>query len=139
MALNIPVNLMNATASVSQPTTTTETIDMTQTVQPASAGTGARNAASGGGGGYATADDSLPSKTFFAKRAGTVTPDKAEPKSVVTAQTASTDKPTLPQTSQATQSDPPVSELDRYAPPDPLPTAPILQAASNYAAKRTGA
>jgi len=27
------------------------------------------------------------------------------------------------------------SELDRYAPPDPLPTAPILLAASAYAAR----
>jgi hypothetical protein len=28
------------------------------------------------------------------------------------------------------------SELDRYAPPNPLPTAPILQAAAAYAASR---
>jgi|GEM_PF-3727250 len=62
--------------------------------------------------------------------------DRAEPKSVVTAQTAPPQKQSPDRPEQAQEGAGRPSELDRYAPPDPLPTAPILLAASAYAARR---
>jgi hypothetical protein len=142
MALNIPVNLMNKLAYVTQVQSTLTAADTT-IVQPTPAGAGAYNSAANGGGNSAGRDNTAQTQRLSARAPapnGDVMPDRAEPKSVVTAQGTPSMPLVLSHRSSATPapSDTPerrLSELDRYAPPDPLPTAPILRAASAYAAR----
>lgn len=63
--------------------------------------------------------------------------DKAEPNSIVVAQTGAPNRAAPQSVAKAEQPMRevcPQSELDRFAPPNPLPTAPILQLAASYAA-----
>lgn len=64
-------------------------------------------------------------------------PARAEPKSLVNAQTIPSPFVTVepqPKSEQPAVLAKTASELDRYAPPNPLPTAPILKLAESYAA-----
>lgn len=141
MALNIPVNLMNTAAPPIQPNGPTNSASDSisiNAVQPASASANARGAASDGGG---MNNNSAEQHALMFKQRMTQDPvpipNKAEPKSVVVAQTGAP-KRTAPQSvqkaEQPTREARPQSELDRFAPPNPLPTAPILQLAASYAA-----
>lgn len=136
MALNIPVNLMNAAVPQIQSIGSQDALTITA-IQPSAGSKGARGASSDGGG--MNRGSSAQQALLFPQRT-TQAPDRATPKSVVTAQTQSSgQEPTGVTTNGAspkilTPETPPQSELDRYAPPNPLPTAPILQFAASYAA-----
>ncbi len=136
MALNIPVNLMSTAVPF---THSSSVADMAAaaaslTVQPTSGGAGMGSATSGGTGGDGP---SRGETAAFLRDSGTpaLQSDRAEAQSIVTAKIGPT-----PKTDQASAQQTPAapslraSEIDRYAPPDPLPTAPILQAAASYAA-----
>lgn len=143
MALNIPVNLMNVLSTTTQPTQNNEMATVAS-VQPAKAGEGTQNAASHGNSGD-SADRggtaqfaAMLKKSSMASR--TPLPDRAEPRSIVTAQgnpSEQTEDQSVPAPAAEVEdiSSHRMSELDRYAPPDPLPTAPILRAATSYAAQ----
>ena len=145
MALNIPVNLMSTAIPPVQPTSAANSNSEISiaAIQPATTGADARGAATDGGG---MNNSNAEQKALMFKQRTTQgaasTPDKAEPKSVVTAQTTPTsltpaasaptqsvEKTKTPQAQNAR----PQSELDPYAPPNPLPTAPILELAASYA------
>lgn len=138
MALNIPVNLMNTVASpnpVDGPNTVAVDTVTRNTVQPASAGSSTQDTTSDGGG---MNNESNEQQALMFKQRLLNTPDKAASKSVVEAQT---DQPKqsaevfpAPVEHRPNIEDHPQSELDRFAPPNPLPTAPILQLAASYAA-----
>ncbi|MGJ8597286.1 hypothetical protein [Sulfitobacter sp.] len=141
MALNIPVNLMNTAAPPIQSTGTgtlaTDTVSVSA-VQPTSAGANTRGTTADGGG--LNKGSAEQQALIFKQRAAhsdVKSPDKAEPKSVIAAQTQ-TDQPVRLTAEGAPANPAPIgprqSELDRYAPPNPLPTAPILQFAASYAA-----
>lgn len=116
MALNIPVNLMTAVTPLTQPPTTTTQNKITTEVQPASDTMGAHNS---GMGNLANGTNSWH--------------ESKDEKS--TARSPENSQKSQSQKSQGA-SNQLQSELDRYAPPDPLPTAPILQAAASYAANK---
>ena len=137
MALNIPVNLMNTTVPPTQSADAKNTANLTA-IQPTAGNTDATDA-------RGTASDGMNRGSseqlalIFQQRT-TQAPDKADPKSVVTAQTQSDGQEPKQAVTEVelakipTPDTPRQSELDRYAPPNPLPTAPILQLAASYAA-----
>ena len=87
MALNIPVNLMNTVAPLSQIAPASDAIATATTVQPVSNSAGTRNAASGGsdrGDSSARRQQAAILKPD-AGAAPMPQPDRAEPKSVVAA------------------------------------------------------
>ncbi len=141
MALNIPINLMAGTvAPIPSPTasdTSSET-DSVAAIQPASTSADARGATADGGlnsrGGSNQASQILMQR--FQGGSLQDAPTRAEPKSVVAAQTTPsllvTTEP-APKTAQPAALTRTGAELDRYAPPNPLPTAPILKLAESYA------
>jgi hypothetical protein len=139
MALNIPVNLMNVVVPVSQ--SPAESSGGIAAIQPAAGSAANRNTSADSGSGFGAGNGGTDQQVLMSKLratlAKTTTPDRAEPKSIVAAQTAPVAKESGTTPSQKTQStsEPRVSELDRYAPPDPLPTAPILLAPSFYTAQ----
>jgi hypothetical protein len=143
MALNILVNLMNTAAHMTQMQAVANTgAADTTAIRPASGSSGSRATSSGGGGDNNTSQGSSAQFALVSKRLSGMTalpaPDRAEAKSVVTAQgTPSMPVLTTPEDrgSRLDTVTPRLTELDRYAPPDPLPTSPILQAASAYAAR----
>lgn len=147
MAYTMPVNLMTTAA----PATAAQSnlsgianINAQTAVQPAPASTGSQSAASDHNtGGQA----SNQQQALIYKRATLTSAqlNKAEPQSVVTAQSATAAQQTAlkqepnaalekamvdslaaTQPETAGQSER-VEKLDRYAPPDPLPTAPVLK------------
>ena len=141
MALNIPVNLMNTAAPPIQSSATSDAANSTNTVttiQPTSSSASTCDTGAEGGG---MNRESAQQKALMIQQRVTLrlpaAPDKAEPKSVVAAQ-ADRAKPEQPIEKAETLTKTPdglrQSELDRYAPPNPLPTAPILQLAASYAA-----
>lgn len=176
MALNIPVNLMSVAIpppqqSVSAPADTA--VSSAAAVQPAAASSNTSNTFTNNGNGQgASGQQAQTAKQSAAPQPSRAAPDKAEAKSVVTAQignspfsedgglsaarraaeanqaTARTDalvksigaapKETSITLEKPEQEEAPTakrqSEIDRYAPPDPLPTAPILKAAESYSA-----
>ncbi|MEP1766877.1 MAG: hypothetical protein ABJJ53_09620 [Sulfitobacter sp.] len=113
MALNIPVNLMATVTPQAQPPTAAPQTEITAKVQPTSNGAETRH--SGLENSTSRERDWYESKSQIEVASVSMTeetPDTPEPSSITS------------------------SELDRYAPPNPLPTAPILQAAASYAANR---
>lgn len=138
MALNIPVNLMNTAAPPIQPSVANDEANTTAVtaVQPTSGSATTHDTASDGGG--MNRESAQQQALIFQQRATlklATTPDKAEPKSIVAAQTGGTEPAQPAEQTKAKAPDAPrQSELDRYAPPNPLPTAPILQLAASYAA-----
>ncbi len=136
MALNIPVNLMNTVTPLSQPPTAVGTEPSVAPIQPASGSADTRNNASDDSGARSSEQQALLSKRM--PSTGTAdTPNRAEATSIVTAQVTPKGDPSKQEQPAQTpkQASARQSEIDRYAPPDPLPTAPILQAAASYAAK----
>lgn len=144
MALNIPVNLMATalppTQAQTAPDATVNSTTLTS-IQPASGGAASRGTASDGGAGSGANGSSAQQFQAVLRRAQSApaqtTPDRAEPKSIVTAQTAPPQPKAAEQPAKAQTPQTEVtirSELDRFAPPNPLPTAPILQLAASYAA-----
>lgn len=144
MALNIPVNLMSTAAPALQTQTTSAATVDTAAIQPAGAAADTRGASTGGGN---SAGSGTGQQTFLAPRkAPQPKPDRAAPNSVVTAQAQSdlpaaqgakpgmdiartkafTDSVAASAATNWQQMDRP-KKVDRYAPPDPLPTAPILK------------
>ncbi|MEH6646610.1 hypothetical protein [Sulfitobacter sp.] len=141
MALNIPVNLMSTIAPPTQAqsaSNTAETGGDTNTIQPV--------AKSGNTRGASTGSDSNAGYGTAYHKASIPKPEGAEPKSVVSAQAQAasgnqidTAKETdiartkaliasvaaAPATLNELADRP--NKVDRYAPPDPLPTAPILK------------
>jgi hypothetical protein len=150
MALNIPVNLMSTAAYITQTHAVASAADAT-VIRPASDSGGSRDTSADGGGGSTEQANKVRRALLSKRLAGPVNapvpaPDKAEARSVVTAQGT----PSMPalvtrdplnaggsNTASGVPETPHQSEMDRYAPPDPLPTAPILLAASAYAARST--
>jgi len=160
MALNIPINLMSVAASPAQHTTyRADPITGTGAsgaIQPAASSAGARGASTDGSNGYGqgpAGQQALAAKNRQHMKAAEdkPPPDRAEPKSIVTAQLENLPGATLVAFGADTERDQPEkspeiasdivapeaaprrqSELDRFAPPDPLPTAPILLAAESY-------
>jgi hypothetical protein len=139
MALNIPVNLMSTLAQpalISSGTSAAPQAEGVGAVAPMKSTSHSRDSASGAG----TGQDSNSQQMLMAHMRMTLSvPDRAEPNSIVTALTASPQPtPVRTERSQTTSNTEGARprELDRYAPPDPLPTAPILQAAASYAARR---
>lgn len=142
MALNIPVNLM---AGIGAPTPsqtasdTSSTTDSMTAIQPAFAGADARGATADGESNFGDSRQQT-SQRLMQRMQGDIlleAPARAEPKSVVNAQTVSSPFVTVEPQQKSEQ--PAVlaktgSELERYAPPTPLPTAPILKLAESYAA-----
>jgi hypothetical protein len=140
MALNIPVNLMSTVAPPTQAQSASSTADTgdANIIQPAAKSADTRGASTGSGSnaGYGNGHH----------KASIPRPEGAEPKSVVSAQAqaasgnqADTTKETAigrakaliasvaaAPASRDELADRP-SKVDRYAPPDPLPTAPILK------------
>lgn len=142
MAFNIPVNLMaSLVASAPSPTAsdTSSTASSVAAIQPASAAASARGA-TGDGRSNSTASERKTSQMFMQRvQSGVLqdAPTHAEPKSVVYAQAKRSPLvmvETQPKTEEAAVRTMTGSELDRYAPPNPLPTAPILKLAESYAA-----
>lgn len=149
MALNIPVNLMNTAAPPAQTTTVQPNAVQTNgssavvAVQPASASSNSRGTANDGGGMHRNSAEQQ-ALMFKARttQAPAKAPDRAAPNSIVTAQTRSAAQEPSGRAEKAISAPEPApahttprqSELDRYAPPNPLPTAPILQLAASYAA-----
>ncbi len=141
MALNIPVNLMNTAAPPIQPSGPTNSASYSISInaaQPASASANARSAASDGAG---MNNSSTEQQALMFKQRMTQDPvplpDNAEPKSVAVAQTGAPNcaaPQSVEKVEQPMREVRPQSELDRFAPPNPLPTAPILQLAAPYAA-----
>ena len=141
MAMDLPVNLMSTVAQLNHvlnPVHSDTTALGLGAVQPAKVGADAQGADSH------TARQDHPQQPGFLFQqnrtaAGEQTAlDRAYPKSVFAAQTVPVEfnvQNTETGPSQ-TEMPPRTSEIDRYAPPNPLPTAAILQAATVYAAKR---
>lgn len=167
MAVNLPINLMSKAAPplqsqhLSGPSETGVTA-----VQPTAASAATRDASSGDTNGQGSSQQqALTAKRPVPPPPSQATPDNADAKSVVTAQTqnapddglaaarrfaeanqqsARTEAliqsisvaPKAPAlVAEKKETDAPkaqASELDRFAPPDPLPTAPILKAADSY-------
>lgn len=141
MALNIPFNLASIAAAQSQQqgmAAGAASAAKTATVQPAASGADTRGAASDGehskgqGAGQHWLQLAKPRTSMMA------TPDRAAPTSIVSAQTQDQHNKAALQSgpkydSAATSSAASDStthrpdRVDRYAPPDPLPTAPILK------------
>lgn len=176
MALNIPVNLMSVAIPPPQssaPAPTDAAVGGATAVQAATASTNSSSAFTNNGNGQGpSGQQAQTSKQSSASQPAKVAPDKANAKSVVTAQiekrsadavgglttarrtaeanqaAARTDamlktigdapKETSITLEKPEQDEAPTekrqSEIDRYAPPDPLPTAPILKAAESYSA-----
>jgi hypothetical protein len=139
MALNIPVNLMSTVATQSQALNpSTDAVDASATIQPTNSSANARDAASGGqtGGGN---DLSAPTKGSATERASDGVNKKEAKQPDETTAHALVQK-TMDANLERTAAKAEVygSELDRYAPPNPLPTAPILQAAATYATASKG-
>ncbi|WP_298859823.1 hypothetical protein [uncultured Sulfitobacter sp.] len=139
MALNIPVNLMNTSAPPLQTATNSgAAIAAVTTIQPTTSSAGSSgNAFDGGGLNKGRSEQHALMLQQRTTQPATKTPTQAEPESIVAAQTQpetalQQTATELPQTSKQNASR--QSELDRYAPPNPLPTAPILQLAASYAA-----
>lgn len=149
MAMNIPVNLMATAVPPTQVQTAAAIESVTASmIQPAMGSAGARGATADGGAGSSAGKGQAEQRVKAlmqqsSSASAAITPDRAEPNSVVTAQASPAsaqqkqpaEKASVPQVRQQPQ-----SELDRYAPPNPLPTAPILQLAASYATlvERTG-
>jgi hypothetical protein len=155
MALNIPINLM----STGSPPAPSQSADgPTSAVQSASALTAAPTSGSGS----AAANDNNSGQASSQQQAATLKrPTRAEPNSVLSAQTnepakgnssAGAASPSVERAQDAVRAkalldavavtpaeadglmDRP-KQVDRYAPPDPLPTAPILAQATPKAVK----
>jgi hypothetical protein len=141
MALNIPVNLMSTAVPNNHASGPAETgTAAAGMVAPtaASARAGDTSPRSGGGEfGQGGADRQMLMAKLRSTLAVAQRPDGAEPTSILTAQTAPAKEQAPGGPAQTSEAAPRSSELDRYAPPDPLPTAPILLAAAAYAARRS--
>lgn len=149
MALGLPINLMSVAAPPTQSTSAPAVTDSTA-VQPAKS-TGDTQDTSAGDSNSNTGNGSAQQQAFPARTATQAKPDRAAPNSVVSAQAQSDQDATLaaarrqaergvdiartkalidsvaatPATGSALLERP--NKVDRYAPPDPLPTAPILK------------
>lgn len=147
MAYTMPVNLMTtaapATAAHSNLSGIAD-VNAQTAVQPAPASTGSQSAASD----HNTGGQASSQQQALLHQSASLTsaqPDKAESQSIVTAQSTTAAQPAAAnqehspalekamvdglaatQPESAMQSER-VEKLDRYAPPDPLPTAPVLK------------
>jgi len=141
MAFGLPFNLVSMTAVLSQPNTqVTLHADSTRatTVQPSTSGTGTQGAASDGAHNRNQSGATDWPRMPRAQTSLTVTPDRAASKSVINAQIhlrqptqtahpqAKFDSLGITPATDYVMTDLP-RKVDRYAPPDPLPTAPILR------------
>ncbi len=141
MALNIPFNLASITTLQSQPNSMAAIVASAAkvtTVQPAGSGADTRGATSDGAGDRGQSGGTHWLQMSKPRTPMMVKPDRATPTSVVNAQTqgghsaeiaqarATFDSAaTAPATNESIEDRP--NKVDRYAPPDPLPTAPILK------------
>ena len=136
MSYNIPLNLVGFAAlasqshSLAQPTPETPSV---LRIQPTSAGSRSSSASGNGRNGAPLNWPQAPQKQLPVL----TTPDTATPKSIVNAQTKDNGKTNTAVTPQMLFKNAATSTkvdagsrprmVDRYAPPDPLPTAPILK------------
>lgn len=136
MSYNIPFNLVgfaalaNPSNSLAQPTPETSSV---LRIQPTSAGSRSSSASGYGRNGAPLNWPQAPQKQLSVHS----TPDTATPKSIVNAQTKNNGKTSTAVTPQMLFKNAAISikpdagsrprMVDRYAPPDPLPTAPILK------------